>query len=136
MPFEARRKPSEVGPSYNRSDNIKDRFQRSAEERSKFAEKSKMQEPIPKSNPNQRKPRKTVYLLKSQSHPNKNYIGLTSNLKARLVEHNSGKSPHTAKYSPWFLISAHYFSSEEQARQFEKYLKSGSDHAFAKRHFW
>jgi hypothetical protein len=28
------------------------------------------------------------------------------------------------------------FLSEDKARTFERYLKSGSGHAFARRHFW
>jgi hypothetical protein len=37
---------------------------------------------------------------------------------------------------PWKLKLYVAFDSIEQAQHFEKYLKSGSGHAFAKRHFW
>ena len=38
-----------------------------------------------------------------------------------------------AKYKPWRLFSFHYFASKETALAFEKYLKSGSGRAFAKK---
>jgi putative endonuclease len=77
-----------------------------------------------------------VYLLESVSHPGKRYIGKTSDLQARLSEHNAGKSPHTSKHTPWQLVVAIGFENEAKADAFERYLKHGSGHAFAKRHFW
>lgn len=77
-----------------------------------------------------------VYLLRSLSHPGERYIGLTTDLKQRLAEHNSGKSPHTSKYAPWEIVVAVYFHDHDKARSFEQYLKQGSGHAFANRHFW
>jgi predicted GIY-YIG superfamily endonuclease len=78
---------------------------------------------------------KYVYLLESISHPGNRYIGITSNLKKRLQEHNAGKSPHTAKFRPWRIIIAISFINDRRAEDFERYLKSGSGHAFIKRHF-
>jgi putative endonuclease len=78
---------------------------------------------------------KYVYLLESISHPGNRYIGLTSDLEKRLKEHNSGKSPHTAEFLPWRVIIAVYFADDQKAENFEMYLKSGSGHAFTKRHF-
>ena len=77
-----------------------------------------------------------VYLLRSEAHPDKRYIGLTSDLKKRLAEHNAGKSPHTGKYAPWDIVVAVYFEDPAKAEAFERYLKQGSGHAFARRHFW
>jgi predicted GIY-YIG superfamily endonuclease len=54
----------------------------------------------------------------------------------RLEQHNAGDSPHTAKFRPWKLIAYIAVSTESQAVAFEKYLKQGSGHAFAQRHFW
>jgi putative endonuclease len=79
---------------------------------------------------------KYVYLLKSKSHPDKSYIGLTSNFNQRLLEHNTGKSPYTTKYKPWETVVVIRFNDNRKAEAFEKYLKDGSGHAFAKRHFW
>ncbi len=77
-----------------------------------------------------------VYLLRSESHPAQRYIGFTTNLKARLAEHNSGRSRHTSKFAPWSLVAYFAFRNEKTALEFEKYLKSGSGRAFAENHFW
>jgi len=79
---------------------------------------------------------KYVYLLESVSHPRQRYIGLASDVEARLAAHNAGQSPHTAKYRPWKLCLALAFASDDKATAFEAYLKTGSGWAFAKRHFW
>jgi predicted GIY-YIG superfamily endonuclease len=77
-----------------------------------------------------------VYLLESEAAPAKRYIGLTGDLRARLAEHNAGKSPHTAKFMPWRLVTYMAFSDRAKAFAFEAYLKSGSGHAFARRRLW
>ena len=79
---------------------------------------------------------KYVYLLESLKEPDTRYVGITSDLKSRFKEHNSGKSPHTAKFKPWKIVVAIRFADNRKAETFEKYLKSGSGHAFAKRHFY
>ena len=76
-----------------------------------------------------------TYILRSISCPNQRYIGFTSDLKARLDKHNDGGVPHTAPYKPWKVETYIAFETEEKARAFETYLKSGSGHAFAARHF-
>lgn len=77
-----------------------------------------------------------VYLLESDSSPGKRYVGLTADLKRRLAEHNAGKSAHTSKYIPWCLVTYVAFSNEQKAISFERYLKSGSGHAFASKRLW
>jgi predicted GIY-YIG superfamily endonuclease len=77
-----------------------------------------------------------VYLLKSDCTAGQRYIGVTADLKRRIAEHNSGKSPHTAKHVPWMLVTYVAFSERQKADKFERYLKSGSGHAFANRHLW
>ena len=77
-----------------------------------------------------------VYLLKSESNADRRYVGVTANLKQRLTDHNSGKSAHTAQYVPRRLVTYVAFSEKQKAHEFERYLKSGSGHAFAKRHLW
>jgi predicted GIY-YIG superfamily endonuclease len=81
-----------------------------------------------------RPPIRTVYLIRSISRPERHYIGITSNLAQRLDVHNSGGSRHTMTDRPWRLVSLVEFADEAQALRFEKYLKSGSGRAFAKRH--
>ena len=77
-----------------------------------------------------------VYLIRSAAYPEQRYIGFTTDLKQRLATHNAGGSVHTAKYKPWNLVSYHAFASEDAARQFEHYLKTGSGKAFANRRLW
>ncbi len=78
-----------------------------------------------------------VYLLESLSNASKRYVGLTSqSVDTRLRDHNSGKSIHTNKYKPWKWVVCLMFEDKSKAEKFEAYLKHGSDHAFAKRHFW
>jgi len=78
----------------------------------------------------------TVYLIQSLSNPDKRYTGFTTNLGRRLTEHNAGKTPFTKNFSPWEIKVAVQFKDEKKAKDFEKYLKHGSGHAFSKRHFW
>jgi predicted GIY-YIG superfamily endonuclease len=75
-----------------------------------------------------------VYILQSISHPDQVYAGLCADVQARLNAHNAGQSPHTAKFKPWRLISYHWFDQQETATAFERYLKSGSGRAFARKH--
>ncbi|MEW5701917.1 MAG: GIY-YIG nuclease family protein [Candidatus Zixiibacteriota bacterium] len=79
---------------------------------------------------------KYVYLLRSLSNPTETCIGITDDLNRRLNEHNTGKSVHTSKNVPWEVEVAIRFRADSCAVAFERYLKSGSGHAFAKRHFW
>lgn len=77
-----------------------------------------------------------VYLLESLGEPTRRYIGLTADLRVRLRDHNSGKSPHTSTYKPWRVVTYIAFTGREQAEAFERYLKSGSGHAFARKRLW
>ena len=76
-----------------------------------------------------------TYILRSLSNPDQRYIGSTSDLRKRLAGHNAGAVPHTAKFRPWKVETYIAFETEELASAFEIYLKSGSGHVFAKRHF-
>ena len=75
-----------------------------------------------------------VYILESLAEPDRHYVGLTTDLRARLRKHNSGGVSHTSKYAPWRVRTYIAFSDEDMARAFERYLKSGSGRAFAKKH--
>ena len=61
--------------------------------------------------------------------------GLTSNIRLRLADHDSGRCRHTATGRPWKVIVVVAFANERRAIEFEKYLKSGSGCAFAVRYF-
>jgi predicted GIY-YIG superfamily endonuclease len=77
-----------------------------------------------------------TYVIESLRHPGQIYIGHTVDLRQRIADHNAGKCPHTSKFRPWKIKLYVAFETIEQAQHFEQYLKSGSGHAFAKRHFW
>lgn len=77
---------------------------------------------------------KYTYIIQSVNSPEQYYTSLTDNVERRLLEHNAGKSPHTSKFKPWKIISYTAFADIEKASLFEKYLKSGSGRAFAKKH--
>jgi len=75
-----------------------------------------------------------VYVIRSTRVPTRYYSGLTSNVDDRIAAHNAGLSPHTASGRPWERIAAVEFANQERATAFERYLKTGSGRAFAKRH--
>ena len=77
-----------------------------------------------------------VYLLESENFPNQRYVGMTGDIERRLADHNAGKSPHTSKFVPWRLVTYVAFSNKQKAESFERYLKSGSGHAFARKRLW
>ena len=60
-------------------------------------------------------------------------MGLADDLVARLAKHNAGGVPHTAKHRPWRIKTAVAFRNRERAADFERYLKSPSGRAFAKK---
>ncbi|MBN1870114.1 MAG: GIY-YIG nuclease family protein [Candidatus Omnitrophica bacterium] len=75
-----------------------------------------------------------VYTLISQADRKRYYIGITKDLKERLKEHNQGKVNYSKRYAPWKIGTYTFIDNEELAYRFEKYLKSGSGHAFLKKH--
>jgi putative endonuclease len=64
-----------------------------------------------------------VYILKSETTGN-SYVGHTSNLEKRLIEHNSGKSLSTRRKKPWKLVYKDEYKTRTEAIQRERYLKS------------
>jgi putative endonuclease len=74
-----------------------------------------------------------VYILRSIPHPHHSYVGATNDLSARLEKHNVGAVTHTSKYAPWAIKTYIAFADEKRAFEFEKYLKSPSGRAFAKK---
>ena len=71
--------------------------------------------------------KRLVYVLKSANPKAHYYIGLTSDVPARLADHNAGRCPHTARYRPWQLHVAIELPDEDRALAFERYLKSRAD---------
>ncbi len=74
-----------------------------------------------------------VYILKCKD--NKPYTGCTSDLKERITRHKNGHVPATKERLPIELVNYVALIDKYKAFEFEKYLKSGSDRAFLKKHF-
>jgi putative endonuclease len=71
----------------------------------------------------------TVYVLKSEVD-GRLYKGFTSNIVSRVKEHNRGKQKSTSGYKPWKLVYSEEVSSRHEARDREKFLKSGIGREF------
>ena len=63
-----------------------------------------------------------VYLLKSSKNGSL-YIGCTSDVKKRIIQHNKNMSYHTKKYSPWRLVYFEGYISQKDAYSREHQLK-------------
>jgi predicted GIY-YIG superfamily endonuclease len=68
--------------------------------------------------------------------PEQRYGGSSTDFERRFAEHTAGGSPHTSKHRPWKPVVVILFEDDARAERFERYLKSGSGHAFARRHLW
>jgi len=64
-----------------------------------------------------------TYVLQSEKN-NGLYVGYTSNLKERLVEHNLGLNFSTKRYKPWKLIYYEACVDIADAKRREMYLKT------------
>ena len=73
-----------------------------------------------------------VYVLQSESDATRYYTGLTSDVAARLNDHNTGRCSHTAKSRSWVVDVVIQFRDDTRAIAFERYLKSGSGVALRK----
>jgi len=71
-----------------------------------------------------------VYIL--QNSRRNRYIGLTKDLRKRILRHNSGKNKSTKYGIPWKLIYCEISLNKEDARAREKYLKSGMGRRYLK----
>ena len=74
-----------------------------------------------------------VYILKCAD--NTYYTGHTANLDERIKRHNKGEIIYTKTRRPVVLVTYLAFSNKYKAIDFEKYLKSGSGKAFARKRF-
>lgn len=73
-----------------------------------------------------------VYAIRSELR-NYIYVGMTSNLERRLNEHNKGENRSTKSYRPFVLIYVEIYNTRVEAREREKYLKSGIGKEFLKK---
>lgn len=67
----------------------------------------------------------TFYYVYVLQRPKNWYTGCTSNLKKRIIEHNTGKSKYTSKRGPYSLIYFEACLDTKDAYRREKYLKTG-----------
>ncbi len=63
------------------------------------------------------------------------YVGSTNDLRRRVTSHQDGRVVSTSKLLPASLKSYVAVTDEKTARQLERYFKSGSGKAFAKKRF-
>lgn len=61
------------------------------------------------------------------------YVGYTKNIDRRFEEHSNGECKSTKPYLPLKLDSYVALSSEEKAKELEKYFKVGSGKAILKK---
>lgn len=72
-----------------------------------------------------------VYALKSRKR-NYIYVGMTNDIDRRVKQHEDGKSRTTKPYRPFILIWKQEYATRPEAREREKYLKSGTGKEFLK----
>ena len=78
---------------------------------------------------------KTIYLIQ-HTITKEIYIGVTNNLKRRIVEHNNGKQSATRRKSgKWIIVYAEIYRSKTDAEERERKLKhhGSAKHALKKR---
>jgi putative endonuclease len=75
----------------------------------------------------------TVYVIYSAKF-DKIYIGMTSNLEARILSHNKlAKKGWTIKFRPWIVIHTEKFDQKSDALKREKQLKGGQGRAWIRK---
>jgi putative endonuclease len=74
-----------------------------------------------------------VYVLESLKYNDELYIGFTSDLKKRLVQHNSGLNESTKRYMPWKVIYYEACYDKLDAERRERYLKTSQGRRLLKR---
>ena len=67
-----------------------------------------------------------VYMLKSKSVKPVTYVGYTSNLKKRIILHNSGKGAKFTRGRKWELIYKEKYKSKKEAISREYYIKKNT----------
>ena len=74
-----------------------------------------------------------VYILRCSDQSL--YVGYPSNYLKRMERHNNGEVKYTSDKRPLSVQTVIGVQDKYTALKLEKYLKSGSGRAFAKRHF-
>ncbi len=74
----------------------------------------------------------SVYVLQTAA-TGRRYVGITANLRRRMAEHNSGQCSSTRNDVPWRLIYREDCADHAQAREREKFLKSGQGREYLRK---
>ena len=61
------------------------------------------------------------------------YVGITNDVERRFSEHQKGANKTTKPYGPFKIILIESYNTRIEAREREKYLKSGIGKEFLKR---
>ena len=65
-----------------------------------------------------------VYMIKTISgKTNKTYVGYTSNIQKRLINHNNNKGAKSTKGHKWKILYKKKFISKTKAMSYEYFLK-------------
>jgi len=72
-----------------------------------------------------------IYVIKSEKD-GRLYKGLSEEPERRLLSHNSGKVNSTKGFRPWKIVYTECYSSFEEARSRELFLKLGKGRDFLK----
>jgi len=70
-----------------------------------------------------------VYSLKNEMNA-EIYVGITTDIRRRLKEHNTGKNRYTKAFIPWEVFYIEEQPDYMHAREREKYLKSAAGKRF------
>ena len=73
-----------------------------------------------------------IYILQSQKDKSY-YTGMSEDVEKRLQDHNWLQANYSKTKAPFELIWYCSFKDKKKALDFEKYLKSGSGFAFARK---
>lgn len=66
-----------------------------------------------------------LYVIQSESRPDKYYVGVSTDYVARFGKHNRREVDATKTHAPYQLIHIEQFENLALARRREKFLKSG-----------
>jgi len=72
-----------------------------------------------------------IYILYSKNF-DRYYVGLSTDVKQRLISHNAAKVKSTKTFVPWELVHIEEFDTRVEARIREKYLKSAAGRRWRK----
>jgi len=73
-----------------------------------------------------------IYVIRSKID-SRLYKGITNDLDRRIKERNTGKNKSTKAYKPWELVYFEKVDSSVEARNREKFFKSGIGRDFLNR---